>query len=431
MRYGSMLSSSQKITMLRQERKARQEDLAAALGCTKSRISKIEKGEWDYSEEDIKAAKKFFGIEKAPFTEGELLVFKQHLYKLRDVIKNGLIEKAKEHQKDLKIIKELPFEADLQMLYRMFDIRLALKEMNVALAEEMLLAEKAGIENACGENRHHFYFNMGSLNFIRNDFKTALQYYLKARELEAFVLVKDVALLINLAICYSSLGKYALSISLREEAKHNYDFHNTNMLAAYSDSSLAINYVRIGQIAKAKQLLENCLLKAMGFGDKVFTGAILHNYACAHLKANEREKALEYFNQAFEYFNKGDRFYLESMYWKARCLIADKKTLAKGKVLIAEAKSLAKENEHYTIAFESLAHSISLNDDKSLEYIEKKTIPYFIEKYEYFRVLHYCELLENLFIKRGKGYKIRALEMTAIVRSIIKEIAFGEEVTIL
>ena len=431
-----MLNPSQKIKNLREIKKYTQEALADALGCSKSKVSQVEKGEWEYSEDDIKAAKIFFGIENAPFTSSELMEFRQRLYKWRDYIKNGLIGDAKDFQKGLIVINQLPFEPDLNFLYRMFEIRLFIKELNIEAAENMLLADEANVEEASEEGKHHFYYNMGSMSILRRDFKTALQFYLKAREFEIYTLEKDLGLDLNLVLCYSELGKYTLAIGVIEKVYHKFDYNSTGAARAYLDSTLAINYVNIGQVARAKELLKKSIAEAKGITDKTHIGTILHNYGCACWRNGEYEEAIRYFDQADAEYVEGvfnyQREKLENMYWKIRCLIALKKS-SKVRPLLDKAKSLVREweNEHYLMAFESLSHLLTITKDGSIEFIEKKTIPYFIKKYEYYRVLHYCELLESIFKRRGAGYKTRALEMAVIIRDIINEITFGEEVKLL
>ena len=119
--------------------------------------------------------------------------------------------------------------------------------------------------------------------------------------------------------------------------------------------------------------------------------------------------------------------YFENMYWKVRCLIALKK-MPKAKVLIAQATIQAQDAgyNHYVLGFESLLHMINISDNESIEFIEQTTIPYLIDVHEYYKALDYCDLLENVYKKRGKGYKIRILEMSSVVRRILENIAMGD-----
>jgi len=428
MSVSTKLTPSQKIKELRKAANITQQGLGEALGCTKSKISRVEKGEWEYSEKDIATAKKFFGIEKAPFTDKELLDFKQRLYKWKDLIRNRLTDEARKNQKDLIVITKLPFEPDLHTLYRMFEIRLVLTEMNDVLAEEMLATEELLISEATEENKHNFYHNMGSLYIYKRDFKTALKYFLVALDYEKYVFEKDISLNLNLAICYSRLGKYALTIGILEEAYNFIDYNRVGSTRASVDSMLAINYVRLGQVKRAKRLLEKALSEVLGINNKMHLGIVYHNYGCACWKAKEYEEAIDYFDKACECFEKGDRFYIENMYWKIRSLI-DLKEASKARLLLSEMKLISEGNEHNALIFESLSCLLAITDESSIEFIEKKTIPYLVDRYEYYRALDYCELLEGKFIKWGDGFKRRLSELTATIRSITKEVMFGEEVS--
>jgi len=424
----AQLTPSQKIKALRESANCMQQDLAVVLGCTKFKISKVENGVFEYNKEDIAAAKKFFGVEKAPFTDKELMEFKQQLYNWKNLIRNGPTNEARKIQNDLAIITQLPFEPDLNTLYRMFEIRLVLAEENIALAEKMLLSEASLIEEATEENKHYFYHNMGSLYYYKVDIKTALQYYLKARSFETYVFKKDDSLNINMAFCYTGLGKYTLAIGTIVEVYDLIELNKSSVMRTYIQNTLAINYVNVGQVTRAKRILDKALSEAMGIDGKLHIGFILHNYGCACLKSKEYQEAIDYFNRTNEYVEIGDKFYIENMYWKIYCLI-ELKEVANAKVLLSEMKPLIEGSEHYSLNFESLSHLLTINDDASLEFIEKKTIPYLIEKYEYFRALDYCYMLVNKFTKRiNKGYKKRLVKLKEVILKITEEMLFGEEV---
>jgi len=419
------LSIAQKFREIRKTKGLTQEDLANALGCSAAKISIVVSDKGQYTDDDIKTLRKFLDVEKAPLTDGELTNFKQRLYSWRDLTRNGLLTEARVWQKELTIITELPFEPDLNITYRMFEVRLNMRERNIDFAEEMLKADEALIDDMTDENKYHFYFNMGSIHTYKDDFKTALDYYLKAKSLENSVYEKDPSLYFNLAICYSELGKYVLVITTLEQARNSFDYNKTSVAWIYIDNMLAMNYSRMGYILTAKRLLEECLEDARKAGNSLRIGYALHNYGCTCWKAKEFDKAIEYFDKASEYFTKGsNKDYLENLYWKIRSLIDMKKTSA-SRALLQEARTIAGESDHYSLLFESLSHLLTINKDESLDFVENKTIPYMIDKHEYFRVLDYCGILEEVFEKRGKGCVGRLAKIIKINRDIIGEMSLG------
>ena len=427
MEISTMMTSSQKIKKLRESRKYTQEALASALNCSKSKISKVEAGELEYSKEDIRILKKFFEIENAPFSVEEQLVFRQRLYKWKGLIRNAFIEEARRNQERFSVVTEIPCTSTLSMLYKMFEVRLALKERNPKLAEKMMAEFEHDLEDADQEIMHHYFYNKGSVYLFKRDFNNALKYYIKAREIEEYALERDVGLHFNIALCYSELGKYALAISTIEREQFSFDYSNISIVLPYINSILAVNYMRIGQVTLAKQLLEESLAEAISLEGKHFICIAKHYYACVCIGAREYDTALEYFDQFFECHEEKDTYYFENMYFKIRCLIAaQKKSIAKP--LLYKALTLAEGNEFYTLAFESLSHMLSINNDSSIEFIGQKTIPYLIEKYDYYKALDFCELLIAVYEKRSRGYKFRSLELTAIMLDIVKRMYLGEEV---
>ena len=419
------MTPSQKIKKLRESRKYTQEALAAALNCSKSKISKAEAGELEYSKEDIRVLKKFFEIEDAPFTVEEELVFRQRLYKWNGLIRNGFIEEARRNQESFSVVTIIPCTPALSMLYRMFEVRLVLKGRNPELAEKMMSEFEHDLGDANQEIMLHYFYNKGSVYFFKRDFNNALKYYIKARELEAYALERDIGLYFNIALCYSELGKYALAISTIERNYAALDYSNVSIVFPYINSILALNYMRIGQVALAKQLLEKSLAEAISLENKLFICIAKHYYARACMVAQDYDTALDYFDQFFECHEERDVYYFENMYFKIRCLIAaQKKSIAKP--LLHKALPLAERNEFYTLAFESLLHMLSINNDSSIEFIGQKTIPYLVEKYDYYKALDYCELLVAVYEKRSKGYKFKSLEMNAIMLDIMKKMYMGE-----
>jgi tetratricopeptide (TPR) repeat protein len=187
------------------------------------------------------------------------------------------------------------------------------------------------------------------------------------------------------------------------------------------DNLLGLNYMRIGDIGRAKHLLSNALTKAKIIGHRGYMGAALHNLGCTHLKLKEYEKALGYLKKAYDYCEEGQAVYFENLYYEILCLIATKSSL--GKHRLSYARSILGDNEHFKLLFDSLEHLMTLKEDTSTQYIQDTTIAYLIEKCEYSRSIEYCKLLEDFYLK--KRNKIKALEIKALTYDIHKRFAEG------
>ena len=108
------------------------------------------------------------------------------------------------------------------------------------------------------------------------------------------------------------------------------------------DNMIAVGFIELGQLPKAKRLLEKCYKEAVNAPGEKLLGSILHNYGYLYRKANDWSMALEYLNQAFEHFAVGSTNYLENLYQKARCLV-DMKGFSSCAEVLEEGKRFSKE----------------------------------------------------------------------------------------
>jgi tetratricopeptide (TPR) repeat protein len=310
------------------------------------------------------------------------------------------------------------------MLYKLLEVRLLMKEGNFSAAGESLKAIEPSITEASNEVKYYFYYNMGSLLVYGKDFEEALRFYLLANGIGADGFEKEVALHFNIAICYSNLGKYLLAITSMEGIYHLFNHADrTSIPGMLLDNNLSVDYMRIGNIKKARKFIDKTLIRAKSINNRHYIGAALHNHGCACFRSGEFEKAIEYFDEAFDYFRKGSDVYLENLYFQIRSLIALKSS--KAKKALHDAKSISENNEHYTILFKSLTHLLTMRENASLQYIEKTTIPHLLEKHEYFRALNYCKELEIAYEK--KSSKMKSLEMKALAYDIHLKIINGSD----
>ena len=420
------LTIEQKITTLRIAHGATQKDLAQALDCGLSTVQRVEKGERTYTKQELEMAIKYFGVEGVPLTEKEVADYKFKIYVWRDRIKANLLEEARKLQKELSFITacaKVDFLQDLVILYKALEVRLLLKyddfdniKKNLDFVEQML-------DITTEENKYHFYFSSGSLHLYTKNNKEALRYYSLALDVDSDDFEKETSLHFNIALCHAEHGRYFLAITSLERIYNQTGDDITSTFGMLIDSNLGLNYMRMGHTEYARELLNKALEKARGVGNETFVGFILHNYGCSCLKPKEHKKAIEYFDKASVYFTKGSISYLENLYFKIRCLIGLKNSMAEE--MINQALEQAKENEHYSTLFGSLSHLLTLNEKTSAQYIEEKTIPYLSSRFEFFKALDYCELLMELYDK--KGLKIKYLEVMAMAYDINNKMNSGRD----
>ena len=419
------MHSGEKIKEIRRYLGLSQENIARELGCSVATISRIERGQTDCGADMLRAVKAAMGVENAPLADGEIAAFHERLYVWGQLMGDRRMDDARDLGQELAVILKLPYEQDLIMLYKLFEIKLRLTEGDFAAAEEMLDTLAKALDKMDGEHQFHYYAARSTLCFRMDDGEQALEFGLKSLELKEYCRGNLASLYYRIAVNYSVLNRPFCAIMYLEEARRHHNDDRLNVLGVFIDHVFADSYLKIGELARAKPLLDAALLRAESIGRKLgrkkYIGMILHLLGRYHQKMGNGEQALSYFDRAFEYFWADGPDYRENNYHKVRCLIAMKR--------YGEAKGLlfqilaTPHSEKYTIMYISLLHLLTLRETTSQGYLENCAIPYLIDKSEHFIALDFCEQLEEQYKKNGNGKK--PLEIAATARDVYAKIIFG------
>ena len=423
----SSLTLGDKFREIREYKNISQAALSSILGRSVSAISRFERGQGDLSSEQILEIRKVLDVEDAPIFDDEVIAFKKQLYLWRHLIKDKRIDEALRNQQKLSVIEKLPYEKDLNLIFKLFGIRLVMAQRKIEEAKEMMDDLEVQVKNASNEVKYHYQYNIGALLIYQRNFEDALTHFLIAYDLKASILEPDPAIYFNLAFCYSRLGMYVRTVTTLREAYSLFEYSKTNMLGAFVDNMMAANYIYIGHISKAQELLENSLSEARANDNKLYISYALHNFGCASFALGEHDKAIEYFNQSLAYCEGDDDEYLKTLYYKVRCMIANKNPEAKA--LIQKGISMSKDSEHHQILFSSLSHITTLKEPSSKQYIDEITIPHLLSRYEHCDALYFCRLLEKAYTKNGVKSK-KALEAKATAANIYEKIMSGGGATL-
>jgi len=425
---GEQLTITQKLRKIRKSKGIKQMRFAEILHWDVSRISEIETGRRHYCDKQLTKLRAFLEIEDAPVTDDELVKFKRRLYVWRDLIRDRRINEAENLRKELAVISKLPYEKDLNLLYKMFEISQLLRQDdvndNLQFMAEALDETEPFLDEASEETKHHFYCNKGLLCYYRDEHEKSTTYYKAAISTEDDGYEKEPTVYYNLALAYSHMGMAVRALSIILDSYNLFDHHRTSIIGLRIDNTLAVNYIRTNQIGLALKVLDRAVDKASSLADKTFLDITLHNYGAAYFQAGDYEKALQYFNEAFEHIDKNNSLYLENYFAKVHTLITIKNKALYSPLLL-KAKTVARANEHYTLLFDSLSHALTAKELRSVEFIENITLPYLVNNYQYSRALYFCNVLIEAH-DRSKRSK-RVLEIKGLKADILEKIMFGSD----
>jgi len=399
-----------------------QEALGLEVGYSRSGIYQLESGNQSCPSNIQWAIKKALGVENIPFTEPERESFRDKLYFLYDLISNNKLDEAKEEWDKLSVITHLPCDKELNALYNLFQVRSLLKQNDVETARTILADLQSSMSEFDNELKHLYYINIGTLCCRDKKYKDGLDSYLKARELMTGGFEENQWLFYNIAYCLSKLGYVFSTITFIEDNCNLRSNGQTTLPSFAMEHLLAKNYLKTNHIRKAKKLFTNCLEKARNEDDELLIGLVLVDFSNLYRKCQDWGTALDYIDNAFCYLQKGSTHYLEAFYQKILCHI-EMGNFPLSEALLKEGKELAQNNKIYSILFESLGHLITLNEDKSMKYLEKVAITYFLGAYAKDTALDYCNILQEQYAKRGTLKK--QLYVEKIIAGIYKDMLEG------
>ena len=424
-------SIGEKIKLLRKAKAMTQAELAEIILSNSAKVSRVENGDEEYSQEELEAIREHFKMAEMPLTEFERAAFKEGLYFWRELIIDRKIDEAKDFRDKKSFAVELElFDPDLSFLYRLFDIMLLLNDRDIVAAEEKMSYLRGVINDMNAEHLYFYYSNHGLLSVTRDfDYKAALEFYEKARELKKshnnILQGSDEKLYFDMATCHTQLEFPFCAIMLLDKIPEIYVERRTERFKSSLGARYAVNYIKIGKLKEAEEILSKCLVKAKGIDDKLFTGAALHNLGLLYKQSKEWGKAIEHLDQALSIFEIGADYHLWTLYHKIHCLIGAKDFLEAEK-MIKQARAAYGTNNANLIPFESINHYLiickrmTLYNEKSVEYIENVTIPYLIKQHDNFLAIGYYALLEQHYKKTRKN--VKSLLMSKAIRDIYEKV---------
>ena len=423
---GIDLSFGEKIKQIRQVKGVRQRHLASELSLTPARLSQLELGEdagfGEIGSDTLIQLKKLLGVEELPLTETEREGFKLDLAEWNDLIAVRKLEEAKEMREVLSVITFAPFDEELNTLFNLINCRLELGLGNRSIAEGILdtVADKY-MRSLTPELLYYYYLSKGALSAFRKQYEDALVFTTKAFELKSYV-KQDIGLYYSIAIRSYNVGCLSRSIMFLKKALKLCAKEQGNIWERPIKYMLVRNHIGLRDLSSAKKLLGKLRKEAKETGDKQFLCDVFAFYGYMCRVGEDYSTCHRYLNEAMKYVDdEASEYYLEILYQKARCYIAEG-GFTVCQELLKDCKRMSKGNKHYTIAFESLRHLTTLkHEGGSTEYLETVALPHLLNEVpKYATALDYCEFLEKHYGQKHIGTIKKALETEKMITHILR-----------
>ena len=420
-RQANVLPLGEKIKQIRMTKGLSQKSLADAMQCSEATISRIENGQLECSPEMLAAIKKVMGVENAPLFDYELTEYKYRLMIWWELIVARKITEAKALQNKLSPIMYLPFERDLYLQFNIIEANLLMLETNVPAAEERVNTAEALLENTGDDTLYLFHYGKGLFHAFRIDFVNALKHLLKAYDLKK----SEAELLLSIAIVYKNLSKPYKAIKFFELAKEKYGGEYFSIAGSRLACFYASCCMHINQHDKAKTLLDEALAMARSINDEGILRMVLATLALHYIKTGDYKAAVEFSNKVLEYGQlKNDKEYEITLFYKGLALLKIK-DFAQVQEVVEHGLSISKENELFTISFNTLGHLMTLYDSTSTDYIEDIAIPYYRAANDLkYLALDLCKELEQHYKK--KNVKKAGFAIAVTIRELYEEMFMGD-----
>jgi len=426
----SALSIGEKIKEIRTTRGFSQENLANAIGKSITYVSRLENNDAEVDNKTLEAIKEYMGIEKAPLLELELEIFINRLWAWNELLYTGRWSDAEALQDELSPILNLYYEHELVMLYKLVLARRLLHETNYSTVEEYLREAEATLEETSVDIRFLYHRHKSVLVGVRGDHVNSLSHALKALEINDEHQRQDIRLICHVGRCYLNLGQRINALQYLERARREYSPDLPQQLIYMVDTMTSDIYLHLGELDKAKRVLDITIVRAKGLNDKIAVSMAQYMMGLVCYKMGNFKECVEFYDEALAFFESapdaiGIRTnHIGILVDNAHGLFA-LKDYAGFDEAINQARTLAEGDEGLIIQVEGARHLANLNDSNSTNYLESVAIPYYRANGGRFimATLDTCMALEAIYRKKRAGKKADAIAI--IMRDTYEEMIFG------
>ena len=419
-----------KLKAVREKAGIAQIKVSKLMGYGHSELGRLENNIKVLRQDALDAFRKALGIEGTPLSRNEIKRYEKDLDEWRDLfILGGTKEVIEQHAMVVKAV-EWSLSERLRYLYDIYCPMYYFVVNDVDALDKSLAVLKEREPDLNSEHRYWYYRMSATRKLMDYQYKSALKIYFEAAEM-----TKVIPPLIdggpngNISYCLSFMGYSSLAIAYLEKIQQKMDMVSNYKHIVSNKSLLALNYINVGRISEALAMLKGCLLDLTESDDlQIVKSGIYFNMAEAYMRMDDYDKAVESAGKACEHMKAGNGEYAYALYKKA-FVLEGLGCIDECRQCLNEAEVISSSDETLTgLLIKTLKHSLSLDNEESMMYIEDVAIDKLKDRGLNLQLLHcYEKLSEYHGSGQGRGNKHKvSLTYMMLANTINKKLRNGD-----
>ncbi len=392
-------------TLIKQHRKFNNmtlEELADGI-CSVSYLSKIEHDSISASDEIYRLLEQRLNIKLVDINDEYDEGIFNHLIKWYEAIQHGDVELIKQLEKKLQPLLETNQNIELNHLYKVIKAISDLKITDAPLSDGIIEKLDNIYEVSTKQFRFFYHKAIGVHYHIKNQFKKALQQFIKTKDHLKYVPFEDNMTYFHLCLTYVRTRQCVESIYYGEKALEGFinDLNYARIIDTYM--VIALNY----RYLDAHEIAEKYFLKLLQIGkyhlQPLEQRRIYHNLGFIYAKQGKFEDALNFLKQAEKIKTSEKHFEVSTIYMlSSTCFYLN--DIAKCWYYLEKGEQLAfkYQNRFYQYKFFMLRHTIegSTREDEYIKSLEKDVIPGVRQAEEYEDFKNLLEIIGDAYYEK-------------------------------
>jgi len=401
-----------------------QEEFAKKLECTPEHIIALESNNEPVAFEFAVKLMDAFDLHGSPITELARAALMDSLQKWKILIDYGEMDKAAALKQELEKGARESYSPSAEIFYDLFSASYYWAINDMDSVREAMAALEQRTEGFSARHWYYYYRLVAALEYRAYRHKEALIAYKAAEKLDKENKMGNVGFYFGYGTCLVNMGFMERAVEYLDKAQHMsnwskiYDGKPNRRYAASIDGMLAIALSKLGRCDEALAILDKRLPVELKRNSREHIGFTYYSYGVVYSRKRDYDKAIDNFDKALDYLSVSGKSYKSSLQYKAIALI-ESDNITEGLQCID--KGLSMPIDDITRALlEALKCSVTMNDPKSLEYMEDTVMPELLRCGQYLDAVKFFKILSTHY-SDAKKFE-RALEYSNVALEVYEQL---------